>query len=261
MATNEHKSIKMAGRMEELSQKKFSSKNLSQSEKTEEFIKYIAEEWIIKDRWENPDGIECVCGQGVPKGAYYKCYNVQNGNIVKLGKGCMKHIKDRVLHEKDYKKSIRRKLTGYKTKAFKTMSDYVREVVYSIIQEWELDFCIRYLKVYQDNEIIRGLIIDEITIKNRKRSDATGKKIQKLKDVKSHECMVRSKYQSELKLSQLENKKLKVELKEYKKKEEFNNLFNNHDRDDSDSDSDTCKPDGCNAEYPCSVDECVNQSE
>ena len=40
-------------------------------------------------------------------------------------------------------------------------------------------------------------------------------------------------------------------------------LTDYYDRDDSDSfsDSDTCKPDGCNAEYPCSVDECVNQSE
>lgn len=236
MATKEHQSIKMAGRMEELSQKKFSSKNLSQSEKTEEFIKYIAEEWIIKDRWENPDGITCVCGHSVKAGAYYKCYNVQNGNVVKLSYHCMKHIKDRVLHEKEYKKSISRKLTGYKTKAFKTMSEYVREVVYSIIQEWTLDFCIRYLKVYQDNEIIRGLIIDEITIKNRKRSDDTGKKIQKLKEVKAYECMERSKYQAELKLSQLENKKLKEELKEYKKKEEFNTLFNNHDIDDSDTD-------------------------
>ena len=98
-----HKTIKMAKRMEELSSVKFSSNNLSSSQRTEEFINKIAPEWVIKDKWENPDGITCVCGSSVPKGAYYQCFNVINGMIVKLGVGCMKHIKDKVLYEKQYK--------------------------------------------------------------------------------------------------------------------------------------------------------------
>jgi hypothetical protein len=212
----EHKTIKMAKRMEQKSRTKFSSPNLTPQERTKEFITNIAPEWFITndgDGWDNPDGISCVCGQPIPVGQYWKCQNIYTGTQVLMAKTCKDYIKHRVLKEKDYRKQIEQRLYFKKKSSFINMTEYERKVISSVIEEWSLDNCIKYLVHYQDNENIRDILVDNIVVKNLKRS----KRYEKLKQMKDYECIKRGETVADMKIFKMENIKLKEENASLKK--------------------------------------------
>jgi len=206
----EHKTIKMAKRMEQKSRTKFSSPNLTPEQKSQEFIENIAPEWFITndgEAWDNPDGIGCVCGHDIPKGQYWKCQNIYTGTQVLMGKTCKDYIKHRVLKEKDYRKQIEQRLYFKKKSTFISMTEYERKVISSVIEEWSLDKCIKYLLDYQDNEDIRDILVNNIIVKNARRS----KKYEKLKQTKDYECRKRGDAVADMKIFKIENVKLKEE--------------------------------------------------
>ena len=230
----QHKTIRMAKRIESKSIEKFSSKNLTDEERNQQFISRIANEWVFTpdgDPWENPNGVECVCGRPV-KREYWVCKNIMNGNVIKLGETCMKYIKDKVLLEKDFRNKLEQKLYQKKKSAFINMSDYVQRVLISIIDTWTLDNCIKYLATYQDNETIRGILIDNIIVKNIKRH----KKFIKAKENVKFECMKRNEAVADMKIYKMENKKLNEKIKQLEKELKYKKMFENEPLYSSDSD-------------------------
>lgn len=212
----QHKMIKMAKKMEEGSHTKFSSPNLTPQERTKEFITKIAQEWFFTndgDGWDNPDGIGCVCGHAIPVGQYWRCQNIVTGTQALLGKTCMEYIKNKVLLEKDYRDQIKKRFYFKKLSTFINMTEYERMVIRSVAEEYSLDRCIKYLVDYQSNENIRDILIDNIVVKNIRRS----KKYEKFKEVKDYECRMRGEAVADMKIFKMENVKLKEENASLKK--------------------------------------------
>ena len=48
------------------------------------------------------------------------------------------------------------------------MDDYVRAVVAETIKEWDFRKSLQYLSIYQDNDVIRGLLIENCEKKSKK---------------------------------------------------------------------------------------------
>lgn len=191
----EHTTIKMAKRVEELSEANFSSRDLSREEKSKEFLEFIILEWVIKPDPENPsisyrqvvwgeseehyegdepEPIPCICGQPIRKGEYYIAANLINGNMIHLGAKCYDTFITKKRTYKDYTKRINRRLRNptQNKRYFADMSDYTRAVVEEVIKKWELKDCINYLNEYQDNAIIRNNLIEEVTKKVMKQTAA-----------------------------------------------------------------------------------------
>jgi hypothetical protein len=199
----EHTTIKMAKRVEELSEANFSSSNLSREEKSKEFLESIIHEWVIKPDPENPsisyrqvvwdesethyedDGpepIPCICGQPIRKGEYYIAANLINGNMIHLGATCYDTFITKKRTYKEYTKRINRRLRNptQNKRYFENMSDYTRAVVEEVIKKWELKDCLNYLNEYQDNAIIRINLIEEVTKKVMRQTTAQTTRLEGL---------------------------------------------------------------------------------
>ena len=199
----EHSTIKMAPRIEKLSEANFSSRNLSREEKSQEFLDFIIDEWVIKPDPENPDidyrqvvwdeneeflegdepqSIPCICGQPIRKGEYYIGGNVINGNMIHLGKTCYETFTTHRRTYKEYTKRINRRLRNptQNKRYFENMSDYTRAVVEEVIKKWELKDCLNYLNEYQDNAIIRNNLIEEVTKKVMRQTTAQTTRLEGL---------------------------------------------------------------------------------
>ena len=154
----EHTTIKMAKRVEELSEANFSSRDLSREEKSKEFLESIIHEWVIKPDPENPsisyrqvvwgeseehyegdepEPIPCICGQAITKGEYYIAANLINGNMIHLGAKCYDTFITQRRTYKDYTKRINRRLRNptQNKRYFDSMSDYTRAVVEEAIKK------------------------------------------------------------------------------------------------------------------------------
>ena len=199
----EHSTIKMAPRIEKLSEANFSSRNLSREEKSQEFLDFIIDEWVIKPDPENPDidyrqvvwdeneeflegdepqSIPCICGQPIRKGEYYIGGNVINGNMIHLGATCYDTFITKKRTYKEYTKRINRRLRNptQNKRYFENMSDYTRAVVEEVIKKWELKDCLNYLNEYQDNAIIRNNLIEEVTKKVMRQTTAQTTRLEGL---------------------------------------------------------------------------------
>ncbi len=243
----EHTTIKMAKRVEELSEANFSSRNLSREEKSKEFLEFIIDEWVIKQDPENPsinyrqvvwddneehlegdepEPIPCICGQAITKGEYYIAGNVLNGNMIHLGAKCYDTFTTHRRTYKEYSKRINRKLRSPDAKNkryFADMSEYTRAVVEEAIKKWELKDCLKYLNEYQDNAIIRNILIEEVTTKVMKQTAAQTTRFEaqqrqvKLEIKTANKARERAvDLEVELVCMKQENERLKAEVRRYR---------------------------------------------
>ena len=253
-----HTTIKMAQRVEQLSIAKFSSKNLSREEKSQEFLEVIIDEWVIKpdpeDKskhyrqvvWDEneehfdgdePKPIPCICGQPITKGEYYICVNILNGNMIRLGAKCYETFHSKERGYKDYTKRINRKLRypdDNSKRYFENMSDYTRAVVEETIKEWVLLDCVKYLHIYQDNDVIRMNLIEEVTKKTMRQTTAQTVKLEALKRQVKLERKFKDKamgkaaeLEVDLILSKEHNERLTIEVKRYRDIRNANDTFMN----------------------------------
>ena len=243
----EHSTIKMAPRIEKLSESNFTSRNLSREEKSQEFLDFIIDEWVIKQDPENPDidyrqvvwdeneeflegdepqSIPCICGQPISKGEYYIGGNVINGNMIHLGKTCYETFTTHRRTYKEYSKRINRKLRSPDAKNkryFADMSDYTRAVVEEAIKKWELKDCLKYLNEYQDNAIIRNILIEEVTTKVMRQTAAQTTRFEaqqrqvKLEIKTANKARERATdLEVELVCMRQENERLKADVRRYR---------------------------------------------
>ena len=242
----EHTTIKMAKRVEELSVANFSSTNLSREEKSQEFLDFIIDEWVIKPDPENPDidyrqvvwdeneeffdgdepqSIPCICGQPIKKGEYYIAGNVLNGNMIQLGAKCYDTFITKKRTYKDYTKRINRILRNpaQNKRYFDNMSDYTRAVVQAAIKKWDLKDCLQYLNQYQDNPIIINILIEAVTTKVMKQIALSTAKIEGAQRQAKLETKTANKARErvidlevELACMKQENERLKTKVRRYK---------------------------------------------
>ena len=240
----QHTLPRMAKRIERVSEIKFKPTSNTDDLITVDFLDNILEEWAVYTDPENgkalkyeliedgeeiiegdePEPVPCVCGSKIRKGCYYKIRNKINGGILKLGSGCYVYIRDRVPKDYEYKRQIKRRLINKANRnSFNNMDNYVRAVVAETIKEWDFMRSLNYLSVYQENDVIRGLLIENCEKKSTKAFTNMIDDIEKQKKFKNN-------YKKEVIELKEELAIVKAELETIKEKENYNNNMSKQEK-------------------------------
>ena len=240
----QHTLPRMAKRIERVSEIKFKPTSNTDDLITVDFLDNILEEWAVYTDPENgkalkyeliedgeeiiegdePEPVPCVCGSKIRKGCYYKIRNKINGGILKLGSGCYVYIRDRVPKDYEYKRQIKRRLINKANRnSFNNMDNYVRAVVAETIKEWDFTRSLNYLSVYQENDVIRALLIENCEKKSKKAFTNMIDDIEKQKKFKNN-------YKKEVIELQEELAIVKAELETIKEKENYNNNMSKQEK-------------------------------
>ena len=262
----QHTLPRMAKRIERVSEIKFKPTSNTDDLITVDFLDNVLEEWavyadpetgkalkyeLIEDGEEiiegdEPEPVPCVCGSKIRKGVYYKIRNKINGNILKLGSGCFNYIRFKVPKDYEYKRQIKRKLINKANRnSFNNMDDYVRAVVAETIKEWDFTRSLKYLSIYQENDVIRGLLIENCEKKSKKAFTIMTDDIEKQKKYKNNYKKEVIELQEELAIVKAELETMKKQNRYDSKKKEkeklYKNLIQSYDSDSSDEEETALK--------------------
>ena len=239
---------RMAKRVERVSVIKFKPTSNTDDLKTVDFLDNILSEWAAYSdpetgkalkyelveygeeiiEGDEPEPVPCVCGSKIRKGVYYKIRNKINGNILKLGSGCFNYIRFKVPKDYEYKRQIKRKLINKANRnSFNNMDDYVRAVVAETIKEWDFRKSLQYLSIYQDNDVIRGLLIENCQSKSTKAFTNMLDDVDKQKKFKNNYKKEVIELQEELVIVKAELETMKKQNSYDSKKKEKEELYKN----------------------------------
>jgi len=235
---------RMAKNIESISVIKFKPTSTTDDLIAQDFMDNILDEWIVYWDRENdkpifyeliedgeemiegdaPEPVPCVCGSKIKKTGYYKLRNKINGNIVKLGSGCYNYVRCKVLKDYHYKREIKRRLINKGNRnSFNNMDDYVRAVVTETIKEWDFTKSLNYLSVYQENGVIRELLIENCERKSKKAFRDMMDDMEKQKKFKNN-------YKREVMELKEELAIVKAELETIKQKESYDNKMSKQEK-------------------------------
>ena len=196
-------------------------------DKDSEFRNRILKEWIeVKDEkghlhkrvLEEEQTVPCVCGRTLKSG-YFDAVNVNNGNAIRLGTGCIKYIRNHDLQQltrKQIKQKITENINKHKYDYFKnnTLDDWTKTILYELCDEWGINKNIKYLKWFQHNKNVREIFIDKI-------QEQTIAKKEKYNEEFQEERAKKIEYLQE-------NKRLKAEIYDLKTTIEDNKTIENN---------------------------------